>query len=74
MDMFVKINIMEEGREKVKLGADGRDGFQNIFLNRGFSTYLIDQPRRGQAGRSTVEGQITPVAESRSKRGLKQNM
>lgn len=42
---------------------DGRDGFQNIFLKRGFSTYLIDQPRRGQAGRSTVEAQITPVAD-----------
>jgi pimeloyl-ACP methyl ester carboxylesterase len=42
---------------------DGRDGFQNIFLKRGFSTYLIDQPRRGQAGRSTVETQITPVAD-----------
>ncbi|MFY0758049.1 alpha/beta fold hydrolase [Metabacillus dongyingensis] len=42
---------------------DGRDGFQNIFLKRGFSTYLIDQPRRGQAGRSTVEAQIKPVAD-----------
>lgn len=33
---------------------DGREGFQNIFLRRGFSVYLIDQPRRGDAGRSTV--------------------
>ena len=32
---------------------DGREGFQNIFLRRGFSTYLVDQPRRGNAGRST---------------------
>lgn len=24
---------------------DGREGFQNIFLRRGFSTYLVDQPR-----------------------------
>jgi len=39
---------------------DGREGFQNIFLRRGFSTYLIDQPRRGDAGRSTVERTITP--------------
>ena len=37
---------------------DGREGFQNIFLRRGFSTYLIDQPRRGDAGRSTVAGSI----------------
>ena len=27
---------------------DGRDGFRNIFLRRGFSVYTIDQPRRGQ--------------------------
>ena len=33
---------------------DGRDGFQNIFLRRGFATYIIDQPRRGRAGRSTA--------------------
>ena len=28
---------------------DGREGFQNIFLRRGFQTYLVDQPRRGGA-------------------------
>lgn len=32
---------------------DGREGFQNIFLRRGFGVYVIDQPRRGNAGRST---------------------
>ena len=37
---------------------DGRDGFQNIFLRRGFATYIIDQPRRGRAGRTTVGGTI----------------
>ena len=39
---------------------DGREGFQNIFLRRGFATYLVDQPRRGNAGRSMVEGTVTP--------------
>jgi pimeloyl-ACP methyl ester carboxylesterase len=39
---------------------DGREGFQNIFLRRDFSIYLIDQPRRGGAGRSTVAMNITP--------------
>ena len=39
---------------------DGREGFQNIFLRRGFATYLIDQPRRGNAGRSTAATTITP--------------
>ncbi len=33
---------------------DGREGFQNIFLRRRFSVYLVDQPRRGRASRSTV--------------------
>ncbi len=39
---------------------DGREGFQNLFLRRGFATYLVDQPRRGSAGRSTVESTLTP--------------
>lgn len=43
--------------------ADGREGFQNIFLRRGFATYLIDQPRRGDAGRSMVEATIKPTAD-----------
>lgn len=37
---------------------DGRDGFQNIFLSKGYSTYLVDQPRRGRAGRATVSGSV----------------
>ena len=37
---------------------DGRDGFSTLFLRRRFSTYLIDQPRRGRAGRSTVDESI----------------
>jgi len=42
---------------------DGREGFQNIFLRRRFSVYLIDQPRRGNASRSTAEGTITPTPD-----------
>lgn len=42
---------------------DGREGFQNLFLRRGFGTYLIDQPRRGNAGRSTVPASINPVPD-----------
>lgn len=37
---------------------DGREGFQNIFLRRGFGVYLLDQPRRGDAGRSTVSAAV----------------
>lgn len=32
---------------------DGRDGFQNIFLKKQYSVYLIDQPRMGEAGLAT---------------------
>lgn len=42
---------------------DGREGFQNIFLRRRFGVYLIDQPRRGNAGRSTVEATYTPTPD-----------
>ncbi|WP_028465421.1 alpha/beta hydrolase [Nisaea denitrificans] len=40
--------------------ADGREGFQNIFLRRKFPVYLIDQPRRGNAGRSMAGTTLTP--------------
>jgi len=42
---------------------DGREGFQNIFLRRRFPVYLIDQPRRGDAGRSTVAANIAPTPD-----------
>jgi hypothetical protein len=42
---------------------DGREGLQNLFLRRGFVTYVIDQPRRGDAGRSTVETTIKPTPD-----------
>lgn len=40
---------------------DGREGFQNIFLRKGFSVYLVDQPRRGNAGRGTETVTIAPA-------------
>jgi pimeloyl-ACP methyl ester carboxylesterase len=40
---------------------DGREGFQTIFLRRGFSVYLVDQPRRGRAGNSTAAATIEPT-------------
>jgi pimeloyl-ACP methyl ester carboxylesterase len=41
--------------------SDGREGFQTIFLRRGFPVYLVDQPRRGRAGNSTVAATIEPT-------------
>jgi len=43
--------------------ADGREGYQNIFLRRGFATYLIDQPRRGTAGRGSVGGTVNATPD-----------
>lgn len=33
---------------------DGREGFQTIFLRRGFGTYVLDQARRGKAGKTAA--------------------
>ena len=46
-----------------KTTPDGRDGFDNIFLKRNYSVYLIDQPRRGNAGRSTAQAAINPTPD-----------
>lgn len=40
---------------------DGREGVQNIFLHKGFSVYLVNQPRRGNAARSTETATIAPA-------------
>ena len=42
---------------------DGREGFQQIFLRQRFPVYLIDQPRRGNAGRSTIAANINPTTD-----------
>lgn len=40
---------------------DGREGFQTIFLRRRFPVYIVDQPRRGRAGASSVAATIEPT-------------
>jgi pimeloyl-ACP methyl ester carboxylesterase len=40
---------------------DGREGFQTLFLRRGYAVYLVDQPRRGRAGNSSVAATIEPT-------------
>jgi pimeloyl-ACP methyl ester carboxylesterase len=42
---------------------DGREGFQNIFLRKGYAVYLVDQPRRGDAGRGTLPMEIKPTPD-----------
>lgn len=42
---------------------DGREGYQNIFLRRDYGVYVLDQPRRGKAGRSTQPMTINPIPD-----------
>jgi pimeloyl-ACP methyl ester carboxylesterase len=42
---------------------DGREGFQSIFVRRRFPVYLIDVPRRGGAGRSTLPVSIAATPD-----------
>jgi pimeloyl-ACP methyl ester carboxylesterase len=37
---------------------DGREGFQTIFLRRGFPVYIVDFPRRGRASIPTFTGAL----------------
>lgn len=52
-----------ESKKTWESTPDGRDGFQNIFLRRGFSVYLLDQPRRGDAGKGMVGATVIPIAD-----------
>lgn len=45
---------------------DGREGFQNLFLRRGFSVFNLTHPRRGNAGRSQAKAEITPVYDEQT--------
>jgi len=49
---------------------DGREGYQNIFLRRRYSVYVIDQPRRGSAGRSMVETSLKPTPDEQMLFGM----
>jgi hypothetical protein len=43
---------------------DGRDGFRNIFLRRGYRVYLTDLPRTGRAGQGCATATYTPRADN----------
>lgn len=38
---------------------DGREGWSNLFLRKGHSVFLVDEPRRGEAGATSVSGDIS---------------
>lgn len=45
---------------------DGRDGFSDIFLKKGYSVYLVDQPRRGDAGQTSVASEISTMTQDQA--------
>jgi len=52
---------------------DGREGYQTIFLRRGFAVYIVDFPRRGRAGYPSFNGPFgtlagTPLVANRTNR------
>lgn len=38
---------------------DGREGWSDMFLKKGHSVFLVDQPGRGEAGQTSVSGEIS---------------
>lgn len=38
---------------------DGREGWSNMFLKKGHSVFLVYEPRRGEAGATSVSGDIS---------------
>lgn len=38
---------------------DGREGWSDMFLRKGHSVWLIDEPHRGEAGATSVSGDIS---------------
>jgi hypothetical protein len=46
---------------------DGHEGFRDIFLRRGFSTWITDLPRTGQAGQGCGATSYTPTLSDKSR-------
>ncbi len=46
--------------------ADGREGFANLFLRKGYGIYLVDQPGRGDAGQTTEPLEISAIPDDQT--------
>lgn len=46
--------------------ADGREGFADMFLRKGYGIYLVDQPGRGDAGQTTTPVQIAATPDDQT--------
>jgi pimeloyl-ACP methyl ester carboxylesterase len=52
-----------EGAATFDTTPDGREGFRTIFLRRRYAVFTLDQPRRANAGRTTVAAQIPTATD-----------
>ncbi|WP_228433645.1 alpha/beta hydrolase [Chryseobacterium polytrichastri] len=50
-----------QSRRSWQTTADGREGFSDIFLRKGYSVYLVDQPGRGDAGQTIKSAQVDAI-------------
>lgn len=55
-----------QSRRSWQTTADGREGFSDIFLRKGFGVYLVDQPGRGDAGQTTKAMQIDTTPDDQT--------
>ncbi|GAA5101656.1 alpha/beta fold hydrolase [Chryseobacterium ginsengisoli] len=55
-----------QSRRSWQTTADGREGFADIFLRKGYGIYLVDQPGRGDAGQTTKPAQITAIPDDQT--------
>jgi len=55
-----------QSRRSWQTTADGREGFADIFLRKGYGVYLVDQPGRGEAGQTSKPGQTTATPDDQT--------
>ncbi|MEX6689904.1 alpha/beta fold hydrolase [Danxiaibacter flavus] len=55
-----------QSRRSWQTTADGREGFADMFLRRGYGVYLVDQPGRGEAGQTTKAIQIAATPDDQT--------
>lgn len=55
-----------QSRRSWQTTSDGREGFANIFLRKGYGIYLVDQPGRGEAGQTIQPEQIAATPDDQT--------
>lgn len=65
-NVMVFLHGYGQSRRSWETTADGREGFANIFLRKGYGVYLVDQPGRGDAGQTTKPMQINATPDDQT--------